>query len=75
MARAFNVNGERSTFALSPITRQQIADLMGDLDMDAGQVVAAAVAHYHGWELGEKPFDTEAEIDDIKRRLAALEGK
>ena len=72
MARPFNAAAERNHFALPPLTRQQIAALILDLDLDARGVVILAVAQLWQREIGDPPRDLAAEIDELRARLAAL---
>lgn len=69
MARQFSVDAARSSFELPPLTRQQIAALILDLDMDAREVVIRAVAELWQREIGEPDRDLAAEIDEIKQKL------
>lgn len=75
MARPFNVEAARSSFELPPLTRQQIAALILDLDCDARSVIIRAVAELWQREIGEAPRDLAAELDELKGRLSALEEK
>lgn len=74
MPKPFNVAAERTHFALSPLTRQQIQALILDLDLNAREVIDLAVAQLWQREIGEPGRDLAAEIDALARRLAALEG-
>lgn len=69
MARPFNAEAPRSSFELPALTRQQIKDLLLDLDLDAREVVIRAVAELWQREVGEPPRDLAAEIDEIKAIL------
>lgn len=60
---------------LSPETRGQLTALACDLDMDVRDVLSMAIAQLHARELGEPERDWLEELDDLKRRVAALEGK
>lgn len=58
---------------LPPETRQQLTALTHDLDMDVRDVLSRAIAQLHARELGEETRDWLEELDDLKRRVAALE--
>lgn len=72
MARAFNVDARVSSFELPALTKQQIKALILDLDLDAREVIIRAVTELHQHELGQPDRDVFAELDDLKRRIAAL---
>lgn len=69
MPRVFNAGAARSTFELPPLTRQQIKDLILDLDLDAREVIIRAVAELWQREIGEPDRDVLAELDEVRRRL------
>lgn len=75
MPAQFSVDAVRSTFELRTETKEQIKALMNDLDMDAKSVLELAIAQLHARELGEPERDWLEELGDLKRRVAALEGK
>lgn len=66
MARAFDVATEAPRFALPLHTREQIAQLMSDLDQDARSVIIIAVAQLWQREIGEPDRDIYTELDAIK---------
>ncbi len=72
MPKPFNVEAERNHFALSPLTRQQIAALMLDLDCDARTVVIEAIAQLWQRECGEPGRDVFAELDELREQIAAI---
>jgi hypothetical protein len=69
VARAFNVDGKRTTLALPEGARQQIQALMLDLDLDAHEVIIRAVAELWQREIGQPERDVFAELDAIKAKL------
>lgn len=71
MPSKFSTDAARSTFALPPLTRQQITALMLDLSMDAREVIIRAVAELWQREIGAPDRDLAQELDEIKQRLAA----
>lgn len=73
MPAQFSVDAVRSTFELRTETKEQIKALMNDLDMDAKSVLELAITQLHARELGETSRDWLEELDDLKRRVAALE--
>lgn len=74
MARAFNVESERSSLSLQPITRQRIVDLARHFDeASASAVVDMAIAQLWQREMGAPERDLAAEVDDLRQRIAALE--
>lgn len=73
MPKPFNVEGRISSFALPDLTKTQIAALMGDLDTDARSIIIMAVAQLWQREIGEPDRDVFAELDEVKRRLGAIE--
>lgn len=73
MPRSFNVDAARSSFELPPLTRQQIQGLILDLDLDAREVVIVAVAQLWQREIGEPDRDLATEIDELRKRLDALD--
>ena len=52
-----------------PATREQLAALMLDLDMDARDVLIMSVAQLYQRELGTPERDVFAELDAIKARI------
>ena len=52
-----------------PATREQLAALMLDLDMDARDVLSMSVAQLYQRELGTPERDVLAELDAIKARI------
>lgn len=72
MPRPFNPNAERNQFALPERTREQIAALILDFDMDARDVVILAVAQLWQRELGEPERDVCAELDELRAEVARL---
>ena len=58
---------------LPPETQAQLRALSLDLDMDTRDVLMMAVSAFHARELGETSRDWLEELDDVRRRVAALE--
>jgi hypothetical protein len=74
MAREFSIEAERSTFRLSRLTRERIAELMRDWDQDATSVITIAIEQLWQREIGEAPRDVLGELDELKARVERLEG-
>ena len=69
MAKPFSVETEESRFRLPLQTREQIKELMGDLDQrDARSVIIIAVAELHRRDV-KSERDVFAELDAIKAKL------
>lgn len=73
MPAMFNINAKRTTLDLSPETRRQLAELMGDNQESLRDCIAICVAERHQREYGEPERDVLTELDEINERLAALE--
>lgn len=69
MARAFDVEAERTTLRLPLLTKQQIKALMLDLDLDLTETVERAISELWHREIGTPERDLAAEIDAIKTKL------
>lgn len=68
----FKIEAASSRFNLPKPTREQIKDLILDLDLDATDVVIRAIAELWQREIGEPERDLAAELDELKAKIDAL---
>ena len=64
-----------ASFRLPQKTLDQIAALRMDLDLNATEVVVRAIQRLYDWEISPpSERDLYAELDEMNKRLSALEG-